>query len=138
MISQIQCISFQNSEMSSARLMPYKLFASLFDLYEPYNQLQLSGSRTWRFNTANSKASQWTWSWVISTHLPCWQPISVSSILMLSSHNLLHLPCGCFPPNSVCIPCPFNLATCPAHHSLLHFIIIQSWVTCIIIKIPVM
>jgi hypothetical protein len=75
----------------------------------PSTNNEYHGSRTQKINTAATKASHLICSWTSSTHFPSWQPISLTSILILSSHLLLGLPGGhylnIFPnQNSPCIP----------------------------------
>lgn len=53
------------------------------------SQHVVSNSRTCRFNSANTKACHWTWSWVNFIHIPFSQPVSIWSILMLYYYLIL-------------------------------------------------
>jgi hypothetical protein len=71
-------------------------------------------------------------SWARSIQSIPSDPVSIRSILILSTHLCLGHPSGLiptsFPTNILCIPlCPIR-ATCPAHLILLDLIIVINYV----------
>ena len=78
-----------------------------------------------RFNTAFTKVRQWSLSWAETTQLLALIPISLRSILILSSHLRLGLPKGLFPVDvlvkilKALLPSSI-LATWPAYLNLHH------------------
>jgi hypothetical protein len=84
---------------------------------------------TRRFNTVFTRSLHWSLSWAISIQSTPSRPISLRSILILSTHLRLGLPSGLFPPgfpyhNPASIPLLPIRVTCPHRINLKLLILI--------------
>jgi hypothetical protein len=116
---------FQPQSEYKARSLPYRFWLPGLPLTNPlpsedYHQIagsstelklrasSMPGNRTRRFAYSNTIASDRTWYWAGSIHLPSSRTISLRSILMLSSFLTLGISSRRFPTdpqlNCVCFP----------------------------------
>jgi hypothetical protein len=107
----------------------YKVLQNHINLTDQKQTKDLSpNSLVTEYSTDNTNAHHWTWSSVTSLHLPFSEHLSLSFILILSSHSYFSLPNSCLPEGFHTI-IPYANLLLPSTHSTQSNILHQyiSW-----------